>query len=42
MMLEVKGSEMEGRVVLDLVKDERKGAREEECRANRRQLIRRD
>ena len=42
MMLEEKGSEMEGRIVLDLVKDERKGAREEECRANRRQLIRRD
>ena len=42
MMLEEKGSEMEGRVVLDLVNDERKGAREEECRANRRQLISRD
>ena len=41
MMLEEKGSEMEGRIVLDMVKDERKGAREEECRANRRQLIRR-
>ena len=36
-MLEEKGRDMAGRVV-ELVQDERRGAREEVDRANRRQL----
>jgi len=38
MMLEEKGREMAGKMV-ELVQDERRGAREEVDRANRRQLV---
>jgi len=39
MMLEEKGREMEGRVELVMVQDERRGAREDVDSANKRQLV---